>query len=393
LVQHDSPSQEKRHIQVKIAGRLSVFQERIMIRLRPYKFASKASLEILVHVFGWLLMLISPLLSMEGSTAPFQDYFEQVKFPLLFAFVFYTNYLFLIHNLFFRKKFFAFVISNLILYAGCIFVLEASRPAVPRWPRFFRQQEMRQNIPPQEQAKMIRLRPSPGGMYLRFLISFGLTTGLSVAVQVTKQWFRSESMRTDLEREHLKSELANLKNQLNPHFFFNTLNNIYSLIAQNQDKAQSAVLQLSKLMRYLLYESNEQFVPLSKEVQFMHHYIDLMKLRVSGNVSVRYELPKDTGTHRIAPLLFISLIENSFKHGVSMNRPSEIEMSLVVEPARKVVFTIRNTSFPKDDKDRSGSGIGLENLRKRLALLYPDKHTLDIQSDSSYYTTVLTLQL
>ena len=125
----------------------------------------------------------------------------------------------------------------------------------------------------------------------------------------------------------------------------------------------------------------------------MHHYIDLMMLRVSNNVIVKYNLPKENGPYSIAPLMFISLIENSFKHGVSMSSPSQIEMSLEILPSRVLLFKIRNTSFPKDDKDRSGSGIGLENLKKRLALLYPDKHSLVTEQDTSFYTTTLTLQL
>jgi LytS/YehU family sensor histidine kinase len=240
------------------------------------------------------------------------------------------------------------------------------------------------------------IEPPPeiaSGMLIRSFIVFALTTGIAVAIHTTSQWFRSEERRKDLEREHLKSELSNLKNQLNPHFFFNTLNNIYSLISQDQQRAGDAVLQLGKLMRYLLYESNEKFVTLAKEVEFMHHYIDLMKLRLTSNIVVRYSFAFNTSGYSIAPLLFISLIENSFKHGVSSLYPSEIEMDLRIVDYNKLTFSIRNTSFPKNENDHSGSGIGLDNLRKRLNLLYPGKHTLITKTQNSFYQTVLTVEL
>lgn len=234
--------------------------------------------------------------------------------------------------------------------------------------------------------------PSQTEMMLRAFFAFAMTTGVSVAIRITTKWFRSQDILKDLEREHLKSELANLKNQLNPHFLFNTLNNIYGLIIVNQDKAQEAVHQLSKLMRYLLYESNEKFVPLSREIEFMHHYIDLMKLRINNNVQVAYKFPNESSSYQIAPLLFISLIENSFKHGISLNKPSEIVMTMSISQG-KLVFIIVNTAFPKKDNDRSGSGIGLENLAKRLRLLYPGSHTMNISATQIYYQTILTVNL
>lgn len=360
-----------------------------VMKLRLNWFETRGSREIIVHILIWILVLILPLLPNERSNS-LTEYLNQLKFPLFFALVFYVNHLFLIQKFFFTKRFAAFVISNLLLYATCVAALESTRPPFP--PQNISNSNIRQSPNQVRDANNIPSPPSLPGMIIRLLVSFGLTTGLGVAVQVTKQWFRSENLRKDLEGEHLKSELANLKNQLNPHFLFNTLNNIYSLVNQDQDKAQSAILKLSKLMRYLLYESNERFVSLNKEIQFMHNYIDLMTLRVSNNVSVKYQFPKDVAGHVVAPLLFISLIENSFKHGVSTSNPSAIEMSLEVSNST-VVFKTKNTLFPKDDKDRSGSGIGLENLRKRLALLYPNQHTLEMHTDKMFYNTVLTLPL
>jgi LytS/YehU family sensor histidine kinase len=306
--------------------------------------------------------------------------------------VFYANYFSFIPKLLLSKKLVIFFIVNLMLYSACIVILETSKDIIRPGPP----EDQAMKKPPSSQHEMpmpLRGGPSQTEMILMAFIAFAMTTGVAVAIRTTTQWFRSEDLRKDLEREHLKSELANLKNQLNPHFFFNTLNNIYSLINQNQEKAQDSIIQLSKLMRYLLYDSNEKYVPLKKEIEFIHHYIDLMKLRITPNVSVKYSLPKETGGYNIAPLLFISLIENSFKHGISLGKPSEIEMDLKIDDLKDLIFNIRNTSFPKSDKDRSGSGIGLENLKKRLALLYPHKHTLEVKSDENYYQAILTVRL
>lgn len=336
-------------------------------------------LEIGLHLLVWALVINLPFLSFNDSQhITLDQYVRSIVFPLFFAVVFYTNYFFSIPKLLLSKKLVIFFIINLVLYCACSVVLEMLKDFIR--PGF-----------PSDQAPGDG--PSQAEMILRAFIAFALITGVAVAIRTTTQWFRSEELRKDLESEHLKSELANLKNQLNPHFFFNTLNNIYSLINQNQEKAQDSIIQLSKLMRYLLYDSNEKYVPLKKEIEFIHHYIDLMKLRVTPNVSVKYSLPKETGGYSIAPLLFISLIENSFKHGISLSKPSEIEMELKITEMKDLIFDIRNTSFPKTDKDISGSGIGLENLKKRLALLYPHKHTLDVKSDENYYQTILTLRL
>ena len=161
--------------------------------------------------------------------------------------------------------------------------------------------------------------------------------------------------------------------QLQPHFFFNSLNNIYALIDISPDQAKSSIHSLSKLMRYMLYETNVELLPLSKEIDFMKKYIDLMKLRVSDKTEVSYSFPtKETGIN-IAPLLFISLIENAFKHGVSASKESSIDIKMATLD-KKIIFTIKNNNFPKRTDDKSGSGMGIPNIQKRLELLYPNKN-------------------
>ena len=188
--------------------------------------------------------------------------------------------------------------------------------------------------------------------------------------------------------------MQQLKNQLNPHFLFNTLNNIYSLIAISPERAQSAVLELSKLLRYVLYENTQPYVPMEKELEFNHNYIELMRLRLARHVQVDVNIP--TGLcrgYKIAPLLFITLIENAFKHGTSASIRSFVKINMS-EPSPGVIeCDIENSSFPKNETDKSGSGIGLKNLSRQLELLYPGKYNLHAESDSHIYRSMLTIDL
>jgi len=175
------------------------------------------------------------------------------------------------------------------------------------------------------------------------------------------------------KQKHTEAELAWLKSQINPHFLFNTLNNISGLVKVDADKAQDSIAQLSDLMRYAVYETDQPAVPVDREVEFLTNYIDLMRLRVNEKCRVETDFRIEYKTN-VAPLLFISPIENAFKHGVSSNRPSFISIALSSREDG-IRFTCSNTNYPKDDLNRSGSGIGLPNLERRLALIYPDRYT------------------
>ena len=158
-----------------------------------------------------------------------------------------------------------------------------------------------------------------------FLIFF------SLGLRVLERQSQIEKLQKEIEKEKLNSELAFLKNQISPHFFFNTLNNIYSLIGINTEDSQKAVLKLSKLMRYLLYESEHGNTMLSHEIDFMNNYIDLMKLRMSDRVSLNVHFPEEYDDRIIHPLLFIPFVENSFKHGISYREKSFIDISMTAE--------------------------------------------------------------
>ena len=216
------------------------------------------------------------------------------------------------------------------------------------------------------------------------MVSYLAPLLFSIAIKTTKRWNKTEAARKEAVNFKLQSELQHLHYQLQPHFFFNSLNNIYALVDLSPEQAKTSIHSLGKLMRYMLYDTNVEFITLSKEIDFMKKYIELMKLRVSDKTTVNYNFPtKETGI-KIAPLLFISLIENAFKHGVSASEESEININMYCEH-KKVCFHLENDNHPKKTNDKSGSGIGLQNLEKRLKLLYPKKHQLTINKSNSVY--------
>jgi LytS/YehU family sensor histidine kinase len=229
------------------------------------------------------------------------------------------------------------------------------------------------------------------------IINFGFSSlflvFFSLGLRILERQLHTEKLQKELEKEKLNSELAFLKNQISPHFFFNTLNNIYSLIGINVEDSRKAVLTLSKLMRYLLYESEQGNTRLSSEISFMKNYIDLMKLRMSDKISLKVSFPDTFEDINISPLLFIPFIENAFKYGISYRETSLIDISLQIDHnsinfrcANNIVKTGKRTEI-------SNSGIGLENVKKRLNLLFPDKHILKINETDLLYEILLYINL
>lgn len=242
--------------------------------------------------------------------------------------------------------------------------------------------------PPMERTWQDALRFFAGNAVLYLLV-----VGAGVAIRMTGGWYRAEAARQELEHSRTEAELQNLKSQLNPHFLFNTLNNIYSLIQIDVDRAQRSVHELSSLLRYVLYESSRPTVPLKAEVEFLRDYIELMRIRQPRHVRVFVSLPEEPSPTPVAPLLFISLVENAFKHGVSNEKPSYVTIDIHEEEGR-LVCRIRNSCFPKSgDSDRSGSGIGLTNLSKRLEMIYPGRYTFEYGQAGDAYQALLCIEL
>lgn len=208
----------------------------------------------------------------------------------------------------------------------------------------------------------------------------------------TFDWFENARIRRELENQNLISELAFLKSQINPHFLFNTLNNIHTLAYKKADGAPEAIMKLSELMRYMIYESDMEFVPLAKEIQHLHSFIDLQELRFKTKGIVKLDVVGDASQKSIAPLLLLPFIENAFKHGHQLNRQGAITAKISI--GEGIVYEVENqlpSSGSQQGKDKEG-GIGLENINRRLALIYPNLHTFEVDESSSYFRVRLSLK-
>ncbi len=232
------------------------------------------------------------------------------------------------------------------------------------------------------------------GDILKFVFVYVALTSL---LKLSKGWFlltRAEKQIMLINQKKVESELKALKSQINPHFLFNSLNNIYSLSMGESGKAPTAILKLSDLMRYMLYESNEKEVSLEKEIDFLENYIDLQRLRSDRHARIEYNRDGSTGGLQIAPLLFLPLVENSFKHGVKGD-PSGGYVKINMDIGEnELALSIENNKGKVDEiEDHKNSGIGLANVKRRLELLYPEKSILEIDDTGSDFKVKLKLEL
>lgn len=341
---------------------------------------------VFIHLSVWIIIFGLPLfLTDRGQGISWSHFSRSASVMLAFMIVFYINYLYLIDRLLYKQKTKEFIIINLLLVIGMASLMYFTHDFI-----------MSLNLDGRPMRRRRRYSSLPYVFIGRNLLSLALVVGLSVAIKMSARWAMVESERKELEKAKTEAELKNLKSQINPHFLLNTLNNIYALIEFNPPKAQTAVEELSKLLRHLLYDNNETFVPLMSEVEFIKNYIELMRIRLSKNITLTttLEISPNSAT-QIAPLIYISLIENAFKHGVSGNKNSFIDIQLKENPNGIVEFICKNSYFPKSDTDKSGSGIGLNQVKRRLELLYPDRHTwnqkIERNNDESIFVSHLTI--
>jgi two-component system, LytTR family, sensor kinase len=213
---------------------------------------------------------------------------------------------------------------------------------------------------------------------------------MGFAFNFAEDWFVNRAEKQELINEKNTTELAFLKSQVNPHFLFNTLNNIYSLTFQKSEKAPEAVLKLSEMMRYMLYESNETKVSLNQEVKYLQNFIDLQKMRYHGETFIEFNVQGDINSKQIAPLLLIPFVENAFKHGEVSNRLNPLTINLLVSN-NNLHFSVIN--HKKDQNKDEVGGVGLENMQRRLALLYPENYGLEVKEEKDSYYCELNLML
>ena len=251
--------------------------------------------------------------------------------------------------------------------------------------------EGRHDFKPHKQQRHVMMGEREIAAVIVLVLMFAANLGIKNYIRT-----RSDHKRLlALEKENLEQQLEYLKYQINPHFFMNTLNNIHALVDIDPEKAKDTILELSKMMRFVLYEGDKKGVPLSREFDFIRNYITLMKLRYTDKVSIVIDLPAEVPDKQIPPLMLITFIENAFKHGISYQHPSFIDVRVTLSdpsaPASRLSFTCRNSKADKPNEEKGG--VGLKNVKQRLNLLYDNNYTLNIKDETAVYNVELTIPL
>jgi sensor histidine kinase YesM len=339
-------------------------------------------LKIFLHIVFWAFMFLSPMQYMRGTGMPMLQYLMNCMPSVLLMVVFYANYKWLTYRYFVEGKHRYYTIINFIMIVSFAVFLHY-------WMDFTR--ELFQPIG--------RGSRTPDALddfmsFVRDCANFCIFATAATCIALAQQWYWADKALRNAEAARVAAELGNLRSQINPHFLLNTLNNIYALTAIDQTRAQNAIQQLSKMLRHMLYDNQEQLVSLADEVQFIENYINLMKIRLPQTVDVKFEKDLENPNTKVAPLLFISLVENAFKHGISSTEPSFIHMSMT-QKGNSLCVIIENSNFPKSEKDRSGHGIGLQQVQRRLDLAYYQQYEWKkgVSDDGTVYSSTIKITL
>ncbi|MBR1389225.1 MAG: sensor histidine kinase [Prevotella sp.] len=336
---------------------------------------------ILLHVAAWVLLFLSPLTFLHGNGLSLVQYVMLCVSPLLMMTVFYANYLWLTPHYFVTGKHRYYWLVNVVMVV-CLGIF------LHYWMSYVH--DLYVTDPPRHREPTVI---DVLLFILRDIFNLAVSAAVATAIVLAMRWQHSEEARLEAESARTEAELKNLRSQINPHFLLNTLNNIYALTAFDTPRAQEAIQQLSKMLRHMLYDNQQDQVALADEIQFLENYVNLMKIRLPQTVDVTFEQHVQNPDVWIAPLIFISLVENAFKHGISPTEPSFIHIRIT--QGNGVTFTIENSNHPKTQQDRSGHGIGLEQVQRRLDLLYPQRYQWikGPSADGFVYRSEITLHL
>lgn len=348
---------------------------------------------VLLHALVWLVLLAVPIYMAWENPQVFGLAKRLIVMIAALAAVFYANYLWAIDHLFFRRQRLPlFALFNVALFFAVGYLSEALRD-------FLADLRPADLVPPPRPPKAHD--PDIHKLFVfKNLILYLLALTGSLGARFLSLAAQMETRRRSLENETLTSELRLLKYQLQPHFFFNSLNNIYSLIDTAPADAQKAVYALSKMMRYILYDCSNATIPLGQEVSLLTNYASLMRLGLTDEAHVSLHFPPGDNDCRLPPLLLIPLLENAFKHGVGPRGEAEIVATLSLD-GQRLTFQVDNVTYdPLDDPTLAAqdipvrqSGIGLQNLRKRLAILYGGAASLDMERDDEQRRFSATLRI
>ena len=366
--------------------------------------------EHIIYTLMWIALYLSPLMGiyMRMSGNPHIDFsWDEIinawKFNTVWIVMFAIHNFLLAPLLIIKRRTWLYTALVVALLVATMFTLSAIRPSNSKMRHAPQRSECCEHDCMNAEMMASKQQPPPmrgGGPLVMFgpgevVLFFGglLLMGMNLGV---KLYFRSQEATealTQIEKHALERQLQYLKYQVNPHFFMNTLNNIHALVDIDPERAKASIVELSKLMRYVLYEGNNKLTPLSREVQFLRNYVQLMSMRYNtGNVSISLDAPDVLPDSMLPPLLLVIFVENAFKHGISYRTKSFVEISLQPH-ADRLLFSCRNSRPEiKHDENMKG-GVGLSNVRRRLDLLFPNDYTLDIKEEEDTYTVKLEIPL
>lgn len=365
--------------------------------------------EHIIYTLMWIALYLSPLMSiyMRMSGNPHIDFsWDEIinawKFNTVWIVMFAIHNFLLAPLLIIKRRTWLYTALVVALLVATMFTLSAIRPSDSRMRHAPQRSECCEHDCMNAEMMASKQQPPPmrgGGPLVMFgpgemVLFFGglLLMGMNLGV---KLYFRSQEdadILSQIEKHALERQLQYLKYQVNPHFFMNTLNNIHALVDIDPERAKTSIVELSKLMRYVLYEGNNKLTSLSREVQFLRNYVRLMSMRYSDNVRISLDVPEILPDSMLPPLLLVIFVENAFKHGISYRTKSFVEISLQPHGDR-LLFSCRNSRPEiKHDENMKG-GVGLSNVRRRLDLLFPGNYTLDIKEQEDTYTVCLDIPL
>jgi len=331
---------------------------------------------ISIHVVIWLIVIIIPLFIQLESKELSQSMLVYLLLESLFhPVVFYTFFFLVIPGTIYRK---GMVLSTILLYVVAIFGLLVIKIGLvfgidTLLDLGFEKHDL-------YGAKFIAST----------LVNIVFMVALSLLVRIALYWASDQRKTTELALEEHKLEIELLKAQINPHFFFNTLNNIYSLVYKKSDDAPAAVMKLSEIMRYIIYDSKSQMVPMEKEVEQLENYIELERLRSSDPGFIEIETRGNFSMHTVPPMVFLAFAENAFKHGKRKVKKPGIRFEIAAEKGQ-ITYQVTNHILTEPHNNHTGEGIGMHNTRRRLELLYPNCHKLNINKNKDIYEVKLTL--
>jgi two-component system LytT family sensor kinase len=294
--------------------------------------------------------------------------------------IFYFNYSLLVPKLLLNRKILLYVFVSFTFIVFAIYFYQNVLPEGYFRPELVGRRPIVDGLPP---------RPKGARGFFQFVTIFLLFT-VSASVKLVVEWYKNEKIKSLIKTEKINTELSFLKAQLNPHFLFNSLNSIYSLANKKADNTTDAIITLSELMRYMIYEADKEFVKLESEIDYIKNYISLQTLRLKDSSGVRFNVHGNLD-HDIEPLLLISFIENAFKYGTDYTGKTNINIKISVEN-NELLLKISNYISLKE-KNNPNSGIGIKNIKQRLNLLYPYSHSLKIEEIDSLFSVELALKL